>query len=421
MISYKRKTCRLCNSKKIEVLMNFIPTSLVDNFRKIHHEKIDLPPVPMDLYICNVCKHVQLLDVVYPQYIYDDYTYVSSSSPDLLEHFKGLCEEIIKYTSIRKNSIVLDIGCNEGILLNEFRKKNYKTIGVDPDKKSLINAKKKGIITFNKYFNEKLAYQLKKKYQSLNLIIATNVYAHDDKLIEFTYNVYNLLKAGGYFVFEVSYLRDLLKSKVWDYVYHEHLSYHSIKPLHLMLGKVGFNIEKIVFKKVKGGSIRCYAKKISKKINNKNVQKYIFDENKSGIYNIENYKKLLKEKAKIRKKINIFINKNFNKKTIASYGASATCTVIAQEYDYSKHLSFILDDNKFKHKTLSPGFLIPVYKASNLNKMFPDLLIISAWRFKDLILIKCKDYLDKGGVILVPHPKPYILKVKNKVEKIRYL
>ena len=80
MISYKRKTCRLCNSKKIEVLMNFIPTSLVDNFRKIHHEKIGLPPVPMDLYICNVCKHVQLLDVVYPQYIYDDYTYVSSSS-----------------------------------------------------------------------------------------------------------------------------------------------------------------------------------------------------------------------------------------------------------------------------------------------------------------------------------------------------
>ena len=122
---------------------------------------------------------------------------------------------------------------------------------------------------------------MKKKYQSLNLIIATNVYAHDDKLIEFTYNVYNLLKAGGYFVFEVSYLRDLLKSKVWDYVYHEHLSYHSIKPLHLMLSKVGFNIEKIVFKKVKGGSIRCYAKKISKKINNKNVQKYIFDENKS--------------------------------------------------------------------------------------------------------------------------------------------
>ena len=73
-------------------------------------------------------------------------------------------------------------------------------------------------------------------------------------------------------------------------------------------------------------------------------------------------------------------------------------------------MSFILDDNKFKHKTLSPGFLIPVYKASNLNKMFPDLLIISAWRFKDLILIKCKDYLNKGGVILVPHPKPYILK-----------
>ena len=70
---------------------------------------------------------------------------------------------------------------------------------------------------------------------------------------------------------------------------------------------------------------------------------------------------------------------------------------------------------------MSPGYLIPVFKASNLNKMNPDLLIISAWRFKDLILKKCKKYLLKGGIILIPHPNPYILKIKNKVEKITYL
>ena len=114
----------------------------MDNFRKIGHSKIDLPSYNMDVYLCNKCGHTQILNVVDPEILFGDYIYESTSSPGLKDHFKSLYSEIIGKKLINNNHSILDIGCNDGLLLENFQKK-YKTFGIDPDKNSLKIAKKK--------------------------------------------------------------------------------------------------------------------------------------------------------------------------------------------------------------------------------------------------------------------------------------
>ena len=131
-----KKNCRLCKSKKISLAVNYKDSFPVDNFRKIGHLKIDLPNYNMDLYVCNKCGHTQILNVVDPEILFGDYIYKSTSSPGLKKHFKSLYKEIIDKKLVDHNNSILDIGCNDGLLLENFQK-YFKTFGVDPDKNSL--------------------------------------------------------------------------------------------------------------------------------------------------------------------------------------------------------------------------------------------------------------------------------------------
>ena len=224
--------CRLCKSKKISPVVYFQNSVPVDNFRKRSHEKINLEKYKMDLFLCKSCGHVQLINVVDPNILFGDYIYESSSSPGLKKHFKDLYKKIINDKLISKGDFILDVGCNDGLLLENFLKNNYMCFGVDPDSNSLKVAQKKGVKIYNSYLNNNIANKIIKQFGKFNLITATNVYSHSDNLIDFTKCVANMLKNNSYFVFEVSYLKALLFSGVWDYVYHEHLAYHSIKPIN---------------------------------------------------------------------------------------------------------------------------------------------------------------------------------------------
>lgn len=408
--TYRRSTCRLCDSALLNKVLDFCPSVPVDNYRPRMHKNIDSASYGMDLYLCQDCGHAQLLDVVAPDILFGDYIYTSSSSPGLEAHFRELVATIFEKFSLSPDDLVIDVGCNDGLLLSLFKSKGVRTLGIDPARAALDAAKLRGLETFEAFLTAESVNTVVSDHGHASLVTATNVFSHADDMVGFAGAVHALLKADGWFVFEVSYLKNLLFSGVWDYVYHEHLAHHSIRPLTSFLRRIGFDLISVQQLPIKGGSLRCFAQKTSSPRGlAMEIAELLVEEELQGLYALETYRRVAKCRSELRALTDRLCSSIPKPSVIASYGASATCTVLSQELGYAHRISFVVDDNGYRQRTLSPGFLVPVLSCDELERLKPQLLIISAWRFRDKILAQCDKYLQNGGKIYVPLPTPHII------------
>jgi len=380
----------------------------VDNYRLVGELEISLPSFPMDLYMCRICGHAQLLDVVDPQLLYGNYIYTSASSTDLDRHFEAYAEHVTNFFELQPTQKVLDVGSNDGLLLSKFKVLGLEVLGIDPSSYVASRAAEKGIDTLVAFFDKKSVIKLISDYGFFDLVTANNVFSHADNLREFAEGIFDVLTDTGAFVFEVSYLKDMVDNFVIDYVYHEHLCHHSIKPLKQFLFSCGFDLINIERVNTKGGSVRCYAVKSSnlKYQQEPIVDQMIADEEKSGLYDVSTFQ-ALKQKMEM---VSFDIHKTLhevvsNGGLVATYGASATSTVLNSIMGINHLVSFIVDDNLNRQNRLSPGFMIPVLSADALEKYQPRCVIISAWRFAEDIIRCNQKYLSAGGRFIVPLPK----------------
>ena len=207
-----------------------------------------------------------------------------------------------------------------------------------------------------------------------------------------------LLADDGYFCFEVSYLLDLLDSKVIDYVYHEHLAYHSVKPLMMFLGRHNFNIIDILRVPTKGGSIRILCSRVLPQC--EDVQNFITVETESGCYQPSSFRHLSKYVDDLKQDLHDILPNLLSESSIfLSYGASATSIVHSLLLDYSSKLDGFLDDNQLRQNLLSPNSHVPIYSPSILSEHTSPLVIIGAWRFFDQIFPKIKSINPSAVVI----------------------
>lgn len=370
----------------------------------------------MDLYLCNSCGHAQLLDVVDPNILYGDYIYTSTSSPGLEKHFNDLVENIFRNIRLSPTDLVVDVGCNDGLLLEIIKRNGVRTLGIDPSRAALQIAASKGLDTFESFLTSESAEKVVSVYGKASLVTATNVFSHADDLNDFALAVLKLLRDKGWFVFEVSYLKNLVFSGVWDYVYHEHLAHHSIKPLDLFLRRLGFELTSVEQLAIKGGSIRCIAQKtLSRPVRNSRISDLIAEEELLGLYALDTYQRVREFKSNLKELTEQVVSSIPRRSLIASYGASATSTVISQELGYAHRVAFVVDDNPKRQQTLTPGFLAPVLSRQEMERLNPSLLIMSAWRFRDSILSHCEKYLNNGGKIFIPLPTPCLITKNDQV------
>ena len=254
---YRRNNCRLCFSDDLTKIFDMPSSQPVDNFRPPDSPLLHQDKYPMDLYQCQDCGHVQLLDVVSPDILYSNYIYTSSSSPDLLNHFNSYAAYLNSHIPNLSAKRILDVGCNDGLFLLCVSQFSKILSGIDPAPNVFNQRVFDG---FNFYAGYLDGQSLRRNYSlsqnSFDVITANNVFSHADNLNDMLDCISFLLADDGYFCFEVSYLLDLVESKVIDYVYHEHLAYHSIQPLKKFLGRHDFNIIDIIRVPTKGGSIR---------------------------------------------------------------------------------------------------------------------------------------------------------------------
>mgnify|MGYP001177094797 CR=1 FL=1 len=404
------KKCRGCGNKNLSKIYYNRPSPIGEAFlKKKDLEIITNKLYPLNLVICNKCKLCQLDIVVNPDILYKDYLYLTSTSFELLTHFKNTSKLLISKLKLKNTSKVLEIGSNDGSLLNYFKAKGFDVLGIEPAKPASKISRSKGIKTLNNFFDKKFVKNLGHKLRSYELIIANNVFANIDQINEWFRLIKIILSENGSFVFESSYLADILFNNVFDFIYHEHLSYFTITSVNNLCKKNGLILFDVDHISTKGGSIRYYITKNTNKKINKKVTIFLKKEKDNKLFHKSTFNKL-KEKINNKKiKLNNFV-KNNSDKNIIGFGASISCITLIYEFGLENKFKFLIDDNNIKQNKYSPGSNIKILNPKKNKLSKNDIILILPWRYQKMILKKHKKTLNKADKIVQVWPKFRILK-----------
>ena len=407
MSNYQRDTCRLCQSKNLEVVLSLEPTPLCDAYVLAERLKEVQETYPLDLYLCRDCGYVHLTYVVDPENIYTDYLYVTTSSMGLADHFQLYSKEVLRRLNPISDSLIIDLGSNDGTLLSFFKKQGMRVLGIEPAREIATKTTNLGVETLPEFFTSELADKIEEKYGFAKIITINNLFANIDDLDDTVEGVCKLLSPDGIFVIESSYLGDMIKNMVFDFIYHEHLSYFSVKPLLKFLDR--FNMELIDVQRVptKGGSLRYYIqKKGGPRAVSAFVDEMVVYENDHRLDLVETYETFSNEINARKSDLTNMISKLQKEgKTFAGFGGSATTTTLMYHFDLCDKIEYIVDDNPAKHNTYSPGCHIPVLSSEEIYERKPGYVIMFAWRYFEPITKKHQRFLDQGGHFIVPLPE----------------
>jgi SAM-dependent methyltransferase len=404
---FHRTICRLCDSKDLQLVLSLTPTPAADDYVTAEQRPVSQGVYPLNLHLCNECGHVQMLDVVPPEKLFVDYLYETSSSLGLVDHFRRYVDEILCRFSPSPGSLVVDIGSNDGSFLREFQKRGLTVLGVDPAQKIALKANESGVETVPDFFNADVARKIRRERGPASIVTANNAFGHSDDLAGISQGVCALLASDGLFVFEVSYLGDFISEFLFDTVYHEHLSYHALKPLKGFLERNGLELIGARRVPTKGGSLRGYAqRKGGPRPIDSSVRKIIKVEEKQGLFRTETFKTFSARIEATKKELTALLaDVQKDGKTVVGYGASPSSTTLIYHFGLGSFLSFLVDDNPLKHGRFSPGIHLPVLPSKALYEKKSDFVIILAWTYAQPILFKHRAFSQAGGRFIRPLPK----------------
>ncbi len=374
--------CRSCGNTQLKRVVSLGYQPLANNLINKKDERCDLYPLEMNY--CKKCHNCQLSVAVDPKKMFSNYLYTSSTSKVFRNHFVEAAKKYSKELKLnKKKSYIIDIGSNDGVALKPFLNLGFKKIlGIEPAKNLAKLANMNKIRTFNGFLDKQ---NIKKIKKNADLILASNVFAHSDKLKEMADCMLSLLSKKGTIIIEVQYLMNTLKDLTFDNIYHEHYNYWSLTSLIYFFNQFEAKIFKSEKVNTHGGSIRVYIKKDKKVKVETSVKKMLKEEEGFGIKNFKTYQKFGEKVYKIRENVLNNIKKlKDNNNTIIGYGAPAKATTALNFFGISKEIDFIVEDNKLKHNKFIPGVKIPIKNKSQIKNK-KNILLVLAWNFyKDI-------------------------------------
>jgi methylation protein EvaC len=366
---------------------------------------------PLRVCFCPKCYAVQVADIVDPAIMFTNYFYFSSAIRTLREHFVDYATEVAaRFLDQPQVSTVVEIGCNDGVLLRPLADQGVGTlIGVDPAANIARAIEDARVHVVNDFFGDKVADQILQRFGKADLIVANNVFAHIPDINGVTAAIGKILKEDGVFVFEVHYLGKIIQDLQYDMIYHEHLYHYSLLSLENHFARYDMEVFDIRPIPIHGGSMRYHVCKRgsrhSRMVSNR-VALLRKDERALGYDKVETYQRFASDCGSRRKRLMDTITRLRGKgRTIAGYGASGRANAIIQYCGISgDHLVCMIDDAPAKQGYYTPGSHPLIRSNEILGVEPPDYLLIFAWTFFDEIASRCGDYLANGGRLMVPLP-----------------
>ena len=409
MVHKKRQACRACGGTRFQVVLALGEIPLANSFLKGPEDFENEKFYPLDLYFCENCSLLQLLDVIHPEVLFRDYIYVTGTSETMAAHNIEYADSVIRFCELEPHNAVFEIASNDGSLLNCFQSRGLRTLGIEPAGNISRIAREKGVETVTEFFDSSCARKILEFYGPARVVIANNVLAHVDDTQDFLKGCHDLLSNDGALVIEVPYLRELLQNLEYDTIYHEHLCYFSVTALMRLFETVNLGIIRIDFVPVHGGSIRVFASRNRKHSNA--VVEISGEEKQLGLTQFQTYQSFAKSVEQNRKELRELLERlRSEQKRVAAYGAPAKGNTLLNYCNIGTDLiSYTVDKSPLKVGLFTPGKHLPVRSVDTLAQDRPDYVLLLAWNYAKEVLNNQQEYRSKGGRFVLPIPRPEVI------------
>ena len=401
----RRTKCRLCEFDQLVLAVKLPLTTIADHYRATGEKQMLL--YPLDIYRCEVCGHIQLLDILPPAVLFDaEFTYMPSKNPALIEHFKMYADLVASLLDDHSASVCLDIGSNDGLFLQTLKTRfGSEILGIDPAHAPAEHARSQGVETWEEFFTADSVKRIKERFKKIDVISANNVFAHNDDLISFATNVASLMHDGSVFSFEFSYLVDVVEKGLIGTVFHEHVSTHSLLSLIPFLKRCGLDLVDIKRIDTQGGAAIGFAKLHSAKAPvSESVVNLLVLERKLGLdtdRGINNFRdRIMADKIKVAELL-----KPYAEEMVGGFGAARSANLLIDFFELGPILKFIIDDSPQKCGKWLNAFEVPILPNSSLVAKNPKVVICLAWIHTEKITARLKETLGSSVKVLQLYPE----------------
>lgn len=392
----ERRTCALCGTGTAgHVVLSLPSTPCANAFVDRPQEQARFP---LDLQLCPApdCGHLQLAAVVSPSILFDNYVYASGTSPSFVQHFGNYAERAIDLLGLGEKSFVVDVGSNDGTLLRQFIDRGVTAVhGVEPARGIAEIAESRGVPTTVAFLDSALALDLRDRFGPADLVTANNVFAHIGDLARAAAAVRSLLGPRGVFIFEVSYLADVVDGLLFDTIYHEHVAYHAVRPLVRFFDRMGMTLFDVERVSTHGGSIRVYVATDDRAVSPR-VAELVKSEEEAGLFSARTYEdfgeRVRGRGQKLREQIASLKDDGWR---FCGYGAPAKLTTLMYSFALdADDVEFIVEDSPLKRGLCTPGTHIPVVGPEKLAEVSGQqyCALVFAWNYYDNIVAAHADW-----------------------------
>ena len=411
----ERTHCRTCGSKNLRLILDLGSTALANDFLDPAEVANYTTSLPLRVVLCQDCSLVQLADTVDPKVLYSRYAYITSTSRTMDAHLNDQSAHLLSVGHFGARPKVLEIASNTGVFLKKFKERGGEVLGVEPAENICEVAIKSGIPTRSEFFNAANAKKIKEEWGTADLILGRHVFAHIDDLYDLLAGLEAISHPETLIAFEVPYLVDFFERTEYDTIYHEHLSYISVRALEALVKDSPFVLSRIDHYQIHGGSILFHLRhRSSKTAVHESVAKALEVERRLKLAEPSTWRRFTERVEHVRTELPALIRRLKSQgKRIIGYGASAKGNTLLNTCGLgAKELDFIIDNTPFKQNKVAPGSWLPIRPPEALLGEQPDFALLLAWNFAPEIVGRETEYQKRGGRFIIPIPEPKVVEFR---------
>lgn len=392
--------CRVCDSTDLEPVIDLGRHPWCNHFLK--KEELGREPFyPLRVVFCHRCATAQLDYTVEKEVMFSDHTYLSGITRSLSEHFRRVAEEIdARFLNGVRFKSVLDIGSNDGTQLKHFQALGYDTLGIESSRTAAMRARDAGVPTVNRFFNLDTLREIGRRFDVIN---AAGVFFHLEELHSVAEAICEGLKESGVFVVQFLYMKSIVENLAFDQIYHEHLLYYNLATIEVLLNRHGLALFDAYLAPIHGGSIVGFVGHQGRRTSSRELLRLRALENLDGSNRVETYRAFAR-------RVQVLGDENIEflgaarraDKRVFGLGAPAKGNTLLNYFQIgTQHIECLVERNELRRGLYSPGMHIPILIEDELSSL-PDIYYVLAWNFKEEILERYAEVLDRGVQLYFP-------------------
>lgn len=402
--------CRICQ-KPIAPFMSFGKMPIANGFLSPDQFNSEYF-FELRVAFCRHCGMFQLVEQPDREQMFNEnYAFFSGTSRFMTQHFKEFAERVTGECAGSKDPFVVEIGSNDGIMLQNFAAKGVRHLGIEPSANVARVAAAKGVHTISRFFDERLAREIVREHGQADAFLAANCMCHIPYLHSVVEGIRILLKPEGVVMFEDPYLGDVVEKTSYDQIYDEHVFLFTVKSVNYLFNRHGMEVVDVEPQKTHGGSMRyIIAHKGARKASQR-MHEQLEKERAIGLDELATYERFRANcEASKRDLLGLLLSIKKEKKRLAGYAATSKSTTVINYCGITPDLiEFISDTTPIKQGKFSPGAHIPVRPYEDFGIRYPDYALLFGWNHKEEIMAKERKFMESGGKWIVYVPEVRVL------------